>query len=274
MASDHAAGAPGEARQRPYIQHTAQLARRICIRVAAGETLKAICEDADMPARATVTRWARESARFAAIYNRAKAFGARHADVGHTSTYCALAAHEIAVRVSEGETLSDIAADPAMPSMGTIFYWKKSVPEFADALLLAREAHAERLADLGWKMALAATPQTAHLTRVQLGQLRWSAAIKSPRSHGKHKASEPPQPPPGPTNFLFRHFHLERNDETGQHRVVTYTPDSETLLPVRDREGPWTNYAGNTVRDREPTPAQLQSPPPATPGDPDDDYWG
>jgi hypothetical protein len=228
MASDHAAGAPGEARQRPYIQYTAQLARRICIRVAAGETLKAICEDADMPARATVTRWARESARFAAIYNRAKAFGARHADVGHTSTYCALAAHEIAVRVSEGETLSDIAADPAMPSMGTIFYWKKSVPEFADALLLAREAHAERLADLGWKMALAATPQTAHLTRV----------------------------------------------ETGQHRVVTYTPDSETLLPVRDREGPWTNYAGNTVRDREPTPAQLQSPPPATPGDPDDDYWG
>lgn len=232
---------PGEApeRARPYVRYSAKLARVICQRLAAGETVRAICAEPGLPSRATVHRWVRESAAFARIYTRAKAFGCRVAD-GRGATYCPVAAHEIAVRVSEGEPLSDIAEDPSMPSLGTIFHWRRSFPDFADALNLAREAFAERMTDLGWKMAMEATPETAHLTRVRLAQLRWTTAIKSPRTHGRLKSTEP-EDPPKVTKVLFRHFKVEKHPETGQVRVVGYTPDPATMTPVRDSEGEWTD---------------------------------
>jgi len=233
--------------RRPYVQFTAKLARAICERVAAGEHLTVICAEPDMPNRGSVHRWARERAGFAKVFHRAKAFAARTDGLGPTTTYCAVVAHEICVRVSEGETLTSISNDPAMPAMWTLMHWQRKSAEFAAALAMARHAAAERMADLGWEMALEATPETAILTSVRLAQLRWSAAIKSPRTHGRLKPTDPPAPPPEPTALLFRHFHLERNDETAQHRVVGYTPDPDTMRPVRDSEGPWTNYAGASV---------------------------
>ncbi|MGZ3378011.1 MAG: terminase small subunit-like protein, partial [Phenylobacterium sp.] len=147
-------------------------------------------------------------------------------------------AHEIVTRVSEGETLTSIADDPAMPSMGTIFYWRKSKPEFAEDLRVAREALAERFSDLGWRMAQAATPETAHLTRVRLGQLRWNAAILSPRTHARLRPAEPPT---GPEvhDVILKLFEIETHPETGQHRVIAYHADPDTMLPVIDRSGPW-----------------------------------
>jgi hypothetical protein len=133
-----------------------------------------------------------------------------------------------------------------MPSARTIFNWRKARPEFEEELRVAREAQAERMSDLGWQMALAATPQTAYLTRVQLGQLRWSCAILGPRTHGRLKPTEPPgppEPPEGPTRILFRHFEIEAHPdpEVRQHRVVAYTPDPETMVPRRDEDGPWVD---------------------------------
>jgi hypothetical protein len=235
-------GAPSDMRPegvRGYVQFSAKVARAICARVAAGETQAAICADPSMPSRGTLHRWARERPAFAKIFARARAFGNRNLK-GQTSTYCPVVAHEIATRLSEGESLTAICRDPAMPSMGTIFYWRKSNAEFAEALRLARETLAERFSDLGWEMAQGATPETAYLTRVQLGQLRWTAAILSPRTHGRHKASEPPEPPEV-TTYLFRHFEIETHPETGQQRVVSYTPDPRTMLPRRTDEGPWTD---------------------------------
>lgn len=37
--------------------YSAGLVRRICERIAAGESLSAVCRDADMPAKSTVLRW-------------------------------------------------------------------------------------------------------------------------------------------------------------------------------------------------------------------------
>lgn len=191
MTSDDASERPEGLRG--YVRFSAKLARAICERIAAGETQLSICADPGMPSRNTLRRWARERSDFAKIFERAKAFGNR-TGMGRPSTYCLATAHEIAVRVSEGETLTAISKDPAMPSMGTIFYWRKSNAEFAEALKQAREVLAERLCDLGWEMAQDATPKTAHLVRVQLGQLRWTAGILSPRTHGRLKATEPPEP--------------------------------------------------------------------------------
>lgn len=220
---------------RPYVKFSADLARRLCVRVAAGESLRAICADPDMPSTATVRRWAQRE-NFAKIYRRARAAGSRW---GHpNSTYCPVIAHEVVTRVSEGETLTSIAADPAMPSMGSLFYWRKSNPEFAEDLRLAREALAERFSDLGWRMAEEATPETAYLTRVRLGQLRWNAAILSPRTHARLRPADPPKETEV-HQICFRHFEIEVHPDTGQHRVVAYHPDPDTMEPVLDRNGPW-----------------------------------
>jgi hypothetical protein len=221
---------------RGYVQFSAKVSREVCVRIAAGETQGAINADPAMPSRATIGRWARERPAFAKVLARAKAL-ARREGVGPNSTWCPVVAHEIVARLAEGETLTAIAEDPAMPSMGTMFYWRNAKPEFAEAMRLAREAVAERFSDLGWRMAMEATPETAHLTRVRLAQLRWTAAVLGPRTHGRLKPTEPPEPP-RVTTICFRHFRIEENAE-GQHRVVGFTPDPDTLLPARTSEGDW-----------------------------------
>ena len=53
--------------------YTAELAEEICARLAAGESLKAICRDPDMPPFSTVQGWARDNHHgFAAMYDRAR----------------------------------------------------------------------------------------------------------------------------------------------------------------------------------------------------------
>ena len=223
---------------RGYVRFSAKLARVVCARVAAGESQLAICADPGMPSRATLGRWARERPAFARIFARARALGGRN-PMGRPSSYCPVVAHEVLVRVTEGETLSSISRDPAMPSMDVIFHWRRTNADFAQAMRQAREVLAERFCDMGWQMAMEATPETAHLTRVRLAQLRWTAAILSPRSHGRIKASEP-ETGPQVQSILFRHFKIEIHPETGQRRVVGYTPDPSSMRPVRDAEGPWS----------------------------------
>lgn len=54
-------------------------AERVCTRMAAGESLSKICEDADMPAKSTVTGWALQDVEgFAAQYARAREAQAEH----------------------------------------------------------------------------------------------------------------------------------------------------------------------------------------------------
>lgn len=55
---------------------------------------------------------------------------------------------EILRRMAAGQTIKQIAADPAMPSYPTVFRWRQMVPEFAEAydtvrLALARRAQVE-----------------------------------------------------------------------------------------------------------------------------------
>jgi len=236
MTSDEALQPPP---RRGYVRFSAKVARAVCVRIAAGETQRQICADPAMPCTDTLRRWARDLPAFARIFARARALGGRDG-TGRPSSYCPATAHEIVVRVSEGESLTAIAADPAMPPMRTIFNWRTSEPEFAERLRMAREALAERFSDLGWKLAMEATPETAHLTRVRLAQLRWTAAMLAPRTYGRLKPTEPPEPAVMRT-LLVRDFQIETHPETGQRRVVGYRPDPQTLLPTRVSEGPWTD---------------------------------
>jgi hypothetical protein len=224
---------------RGYVRFSATVARAVCRRVAAGERQRDICADPAMPSLVSLYRWSRDRAAFARALARARALGASVAG-SRIHGFCPAAANEIVARVSEGEMLTLICADPHLPSLRTVVRWREDNPDFADDLRQAREGLAERFSDLGWKMAMEATPGTAYLTRVRLGQLRWTAAVLGPRTHGKLKPTEPPAPPEV-TTYLFRHFRIEEHPETGQHRVVGWTPDPDTMTPVRTSEGEWAD---------------------------------
>jgi hypothetical protein len=51
------------------------LATRICERLAAGETLRSVCRDPEMPSRETIRTWKREKPEFLDQYTRARADG-------------------------------------------------------------------------------------------------------------------------------------------------------------------------------------------------------
>lgn len=57
---------------------TKEMASRICERLAAGETLRAICRDDDVPAAQTVLRWTAANTEFSEQYARARETGYSH----------------------------------------------------------------------------------------------------------------------------------------------------------------------------------------------------
>jgi hypothetical protein len=232
--------------RRPLKRFSATLAREVCRRTAAGQTQAEICADPAMPCAMTLNRWAKRHPRFARTYARVRALAEGEREDRRRS-YCPALANEIAARVSQGESLAAIADDPAMPSLRTIFRWRDYEPAFADALGVARAAFAERLTDLGWGLAMDATPPMAHLTRVRLNYLRWMCAVQSPATHGRMKAVDPPAPPEA-LNITHRTFQVEVNRETGQIRSVAYHHDPEQGRLVRDLVGEWKDPPFPLVR--------------------------
>jgi hypothetical protein len=65
-----------QGRRRPYAVYSAEVARTICGRLVEGESLRAICSDAGMPARATVFRWIARHKEFRDRYINARDFQA------------------------------------------------------------------------------------------------------------------------------------------------------------------------------------------------------
>ena len=62
----------------PSVRFTDELATTFCRRLAAGETLKAICSDEDMPSPQTVWEWRDRNRGFRAAYDRAREIAAEH----------------------------------------------------------------------------------------------------------------------------------------------------------------------------------------------------
>lgn len=55
-----------------HSEYTAEMAERICERIADGESLRSICADESMPAKVTVLKWLRQNDDFATHYARAR----------------------------------------------------------------------------------------------------------------------------------------------------------------------------------------------------------
>jgi transposase-like protein len=158
------------------------------------------------------------------------------------STYAPEIAEEIFRRLCEGRSIVEICRDPAMPCAMTVYNWRQKHPEFAELVRLGREVQAELFFDLGWEMAKAATPETAYLTHVRLGHLRWMVGSMAPRIYRIRQVE--PEAPPKRQDVLFRHFKVEVDPETGERRVASYVANPETGEVERQDAPGWRRPPG------------------------------
>ncbi|MGA0608163.1 hypothetical protein ACO2Q0_19400 [Phenylobacterium sp. VNQ135] len=223
---------------RVYVRWSEALARRLLERVAAGELIYRICAEDGMPTPEAVAKWAREKPEFGEALSEARRIGGRPAGVrGQPFGLCEATAQAIFERLCEGESLTAIGRDPTMPSLSTIFYWRRRFPEFEDAVQIGKRIQAEMWTDRACKLAEAVTPQTAYAVDVQLKHLRWVAGVNAPKVF-RIKPVEP-EVREEPKQILFRLFKIEEDPETGEKTVVGYVPNPETGRAEREATTTW-----------------------------------
>jgi hypothetical protein len=86
-----------------------------------------------------------------------------------------LAAH-VCERIARGEAWSRIGGTDGMPEYSTLFYWRRTKPDFAEAFKLAQAAGAEFRADEVVAVSMEATKETIQEARLQVGSLKWHVA--------------------------------------------------------------------------------------------------
>jgi hypothetical protein len=188
-------------RSAPYDE---ALAQRVLDRIARGEMLRDLWRDLTLPTRGDLRRWRQADP----VFSRRLREAVNRARSKRMSTYDPATAETICLRLCLGESLRGICADRAMPSVATVFEWRKEQPDFALAMEIAREVQADRLTALGWEIAQSITPKTARAVRVQLTQLRWWVGKLSPKKYGRHKRMDLTAPPAGgqTTEVVVRRF--------------------------------------------------------------------
>jgi len=245
-AAPGAVSRPKWARGKETVAWSVEVAEAIVARVAGGEPLYAVLGDAGMPTPQSVGRWAKARPGFGEALMEARVAGGRPLrGGGGVWTYCETTARAIYDRLCEGESMTSICRDPTMPSMSTVFYWRRAFPEFAETVRVAREIQAERFCELSWEMAQGAEPETAYLTHVRLTHLRWMAGTLAPRTY-RAKLADPPAEREV-QRVLFRHFEIEVDKETGQRKVVAYCPNPDTGAVEREDVPGWRPVADAAV---------------------------
>lgn len=208
-----AVGRPGRAAPGVSVYSEA-VGREICAAVAAGRSLMEVCAEPGRPHRTTVRGWERAHPEFGMAMREAYAqarLGARMRDRqaraefearklavrggagpgtgaarrrgGKASSYTRAQGALICARLAQGESLTSITRDEAMPCYGTVYGWLKRHPAFEAMYVEAREAQAEYLFDEARDVALAASPATVALARLQFDVIRWQAARLSPKKY-------------------------------------------------------------------------------------------
>jgi hypothetical protein len=158
------------------------LADRIYLRVLRGETLRAmLCADPTLPSRHVIARWRREHPEF--DRRMAMAAKARRRLWGRGRCGCTPELTDrIARRVVEGASFAKIARARGMPSVHTLYAWKRDRPAFAQAIAAAREARADWCADEILAAAEEATPATHRAARRRIAALKRRSAYLRKRA--------------------------------------------------------------------------------------------
>ncbi|HEX4711471.1 hypothetical protein [Phenylobacterium sp.] len=197
--------AAGVGRRRPFgageSLFSDELGAQICARVAKGESVSAICREAGAPDPTTVRNWtlahpqfadalacARRTARIARRLADRRAQGLRAARPRRTgwqnlSTYTREVGEAICTRLANGESLTAIGRDPAMPCYETMLHWVGRHPEFEDMYVTARQMQADYLFDEARDLGQGATPETVWVSRLQFDIIRWQTSRLAPRKY-------------------------------------------------------------------------------------------
>jgi hypothetical protein len=181
--------------------YSEEVGAEICAAVAAGLSLMQVCRAPGRPHRTTVANWRkahpdfdeamRAAFRQARVSERmrdrqkAAELAMRPAPRrgGKASGYTKALGEAICVRLAEGESLTSIGRDPAMPCYGTILAWVKRHPKFEDMYVAARQTQAEYLFDEARDVAKGATKETVPVARLQFDVIRWQAARLAPKKY-------------------------------------------------------------------------------------------
>lgn len=179
----------------------------------AGRVLAQVCAEPGMPSVRGVVRWAAERPAFGAALRAAREAAGLGLTGGPRFSYCPETAEAICARLCAGEAMVTILRDVEMPGYSTLYRWLKEVPDFREAVGLARDIQGLRLAELGWEEASAVTPETAFALRVKLEHLRWYAGKLSPKKYGPMKAADPGKGGHSVLNVYAKKFVM--SDENG-----------------------------------------------------------
>lgn len=164
-----------------------EVAARIAERVAAGESLRSLCRaDPTMPTEKTVWNWRRARPEFHELMEIANATARVRSLAVQTrrdaatrsakaearqargfkpfppwpSGYSEAVAGAICERLAIGESLTSVCRDPAMPAIGTVYYWLRRHPEFVEryrrAKSFARDLLVEAACEDAWGLGLRA----------------------------------------------------------------------------------------------------------------------
>lgn len=167
-------------------EYSDALAAEICRRVADGESVSSVARDPRMPSVGAVGRWASRHAGFKAelkaamkqarlaerTSDLARALSPRKRPGGRRSTYTPAMGEAICARLSNGETLTSIGQDPAMPCFGTMLKWVKRHPEFAGMYVEARQDFADYMLDEARDLARTSTHATVWSDRLRFDVIR------------------------------------------------------------------------------------------------------
>ncbi|MBX3482250.1 hypothetical protein [Phenylobacterium sp.] len=174
--------------RRDYLRKVAAV-QRLCRRLEAGGTVADACREPTMPPRATLMYWLAHEAELRAMFEAATAraaevFGPRRAYVGFDEAVAA----ELLERLAHGRSLAEVCEERDMPTPVTVHRWRTERPAFDAAYLQAREAQAERLFDLAWRIACEAEEHEVKTARLKIQAIRHRIAKLAPRVFGTQKA--------------------------------------------------------------------------------------
>jgi hypothetical protein len=170
-----------------YERQVVQVAR-VCRRLEGGEDVTGICRDPTMPARTTLLSWL---ARHAELRARVEAAAAAAGPDGRRRAYHYYGEEIVAeflARIEDGRGLAEVCAELDMPAHCTITRWLNERPEFAERYRWAREAQADRLFDLAWRIACEAEPGEVEVARLKINTIKWRIGRLVPRKYGPWKA--------------------------------------------------------------------------------------
>jgi Bacteriophage Sf6, terminase small subunit-like len=95
------------------------------------------------------------------------------------------------VSTCDSSLLQLLRSHPELPHFNQLDNWRRRRTWFSEGWKLARLARADFLAEKCADLAKTATPQTAHLARVQFDIYRWLAAKLHPDAYGDKPAATP-----------------------------------------------------------------------------------